>query len=911
MNEVKFRISLITDGKEKIVDAKTNVRQLAQAFSKAKDDANLLRNSLFLYSGVTQVFDSLNNSVQNVLGVFKDLIAANAEEVVAGAKLANNMRNTMAATDAEVQSIKELCAAQQRLGVIGDEVQLAGAQELATYLTKKQSLEQLIPVMNDMLAQQYGLTASSEQAAQIASMLGKVMDGQVGALSRYGYKFDEAQEQVLKFGTEEQRAAVLTDVVTSAVGGMNAALAQTDAGKAKQMANNMGDLKEKIGALLAPYEELIVKIGNWTMAINQTISVTSSVMGGLKTMRTFLLGIESAAYSCNMAFRAFVVEEKVLGMVSRATGVSLTTLKVAIRGVLIASVVGAAVVALTWALEKLVFSSDKAADGLDGVSDASQRLQQQVDAEKSAYSNARVEMDKEIQKLSELIKSKGNTAGAVQELNNKYGEAFGYHKTASEWYKTLTENSEAYCRQLGLEAKMKVLAAQGADIDFDIEKYKKQLLSLALKGELKEVKHTPTVEDEYGNTYGGASYEVYTDSAKSVMKKLGDAFEIQKQIEEKQNFFAQQMADNAKSIKTSPTAPTKPTGGDKNTGKEPLKLVEQPKSLEDLKNNVQYYEQAVSKADKADKEHLKTLVGKLDAAKQLVAAFEQNMEKLRLEGEGMSLKLRLEGWQEIDKELRAKGISLEGKEAQPIGVPVVLKPADVQRQMDWMPKAKPLDTTTPDYKRSRYDFLSQQAQRVQQDFEIGIIGENEALSKIEDINAALRGLGLNEIEIPLQTENVDKAKKKFEGATDAVGQMGQSLAGLGSALELPELNIAGTIAQAIATMALGYAKASATPKDPFTWLAFAATGLAQLTAMIASVKQATAFAQGGIVSGPTMALVGEYAGASNNPEVIAPLDKLRSMIGPQEGINGRVVFKIEGRTLRGVLEREHHHLARS
>jgi len=40
-----------------------------------------------------------------------------------------------------------------------------------------------------------------------------------------------------------------------------------------------------------------------------------------------------------------------------------------------------------------------------------------------------------------------------------------------------------------------------------------------------------------------------------------------------------------------------------------------------------------------------------------------------------------------------------------------------------------------------------------------------------------------------------------------------------------------------------------------------------------------AFANGGIVSGPTMGLVGEYPGAANNPEVIAPLDKLKSMIG--------------------------------
>ena len=39
------------------------------------------------------------------------------------------------------------------------------------------------------------------------------------------------------------------------------------------------------------------------------------------------------------------------------------------------------------------------------------------------------------------------------------------------------------------------------------------------------------------------------------------------------------------------------------------------------------------------------------------------------------------------------------------------------------------------------------------------------------------------------------------------------------------------------------------------------------------------FANGGIVSGPTMGLMGEYPGAKTNPEVVAPLDKLKSMIG--------------------------------
>ena len=39
------------------------------------------------------------------------------------------------------------------------------------------------------------------------------------------------------------------------------------------------------------------------------------------------------------------------------------------------------------------------------------------------------------------------------------------------------------------------------------------------------------------------------------------------------------------------------------------------------------------------------------------------------------------------------------------------------------------------------------------------------------------------------------------------------------------------------------------------------------------------FANGGVISGPTMGLMGEYPGAANNPEVVAPLDKLKSMIG--------------------------------
>jgi hypothetical protein len=66
----------------------------------------------------------------------------------------------------------------------------------------------------------------------------------------------------------------------------------------------------------------------------------------------------------------------------------------------------------------------------------------------------------------------------------------------------------------------------------------------------------------------------------------------------------------------------------------------------------------------------------------------------------------------------------------------------------------------------------------------------------------------------------------------------------------------------------------------------------------------TAFAQGGIVSGPTLGLVGEYPGASTNPEVIAPLDKLKSLIGGNgEGSGFIAETRISGRDLSIVLNR--------
>ena len=86
----------------------------------------------------------------------------------------------------------------------------------------------------------------------------------------------------------------------------------------------------------------------------------------------------------------------------------------------------------------------------------------------------------------------------------------------------------------------------------------------------------------------------------------------------------------------------------------------------------------------------------------------------------------------------------------------------------------------------------------------------------------------------------------------------------------------------------------------------AIASVASILAAIAHPPKASAFAEGGILFGPTYALAGEYPGASNNPEVIAPLDRLSSLLGTdkQPTTTGEVSFKIRGRELVGILNKE-------
>lgn len=261
------------------------LRNMAGAFDKVSDEATNAANKVSLFEKMSMGAFGINNiigTMQTVVGKLKEFTDENQMAREAEAKLGQVMRNTMSASEQEIQSIIDLAAATEKLGVVEGDVQIAGAQELGTYLEKSSSLKKLMPVMNDMIAQQYGYNATQESAVSIATMMGKVMEGQVGALSRYGYKFDEAQEKILKFGTEEERAATLAEVISGSVGGMNMALGETPEGKMKQLSAELGEVRENIGASIVTFTQAFMP------AIQSAVNIVSIFASGLQSIASWM-----------------------------------------------------------------------------------------------------------------------------------------------------------------------------------------------------------------------------------------------------------------------------------------------------------------------------------------------------------------------------------------------------------------------------------------------------------------------------------------------------------------------------------------------------------------------------------------------------------------------------------------------
>ena len=433
----------------------TSFEQLAQALPRVTANASTLGVSvdelLASFATLTGVSGNTNEVATQMAAIFTALVKPSSEATemaekmgiefnAASIKAAGGLRNFLTQLDA---SVKEYAAAN---GVLEQEV-------YAKLFGSAESLRALTPLTNQ-LAEKF-----SENVDAMANSAGTI-NAAYNEMSSTG----SATTQMLK-----NQLGAITDVVAGFVGSA------------------------------MPFVSFIANTGVMVMSITSLVKTIKAlnIQQGILTLRSKAGGAAMLLFGLNASRSAAFT--RVFSAALKSGAYSATAFKIALKGLMITTVVGAAIVAVTSVIEYFVNKTDEATDKTNEFSEAE-------DAYKNAAANTKVELDKEIKALGDLITAKKDTTDAVNHLNAVYGDLFGSHKTASEWYDTLTRKSQIYVKQIGYEAQAKVLATKLAEKQIELEdNYAKRRALWKAGGAQKTTKRTIT-----NRSTGGDSYEVVT-----------------------------------------------------------------------------------------------------------------------------------------------------------------------------------------------------------------------------------------------------------------------------------------------------------------------------------------------------------------------------------------------------------------
>lgn len=871
---IPFNIKIRIDGKDVVVSSRRDVERLGEALNASTQRANRFRDSMIKWSAISSTVGNVYSSLQNLTNIMGGYIAKANAATEAQTKLTTVMRQRMSATAEDVASVNAAVAAQTKLGVVGGTVQRSGLQQLATFASHKRTLTALLPAMNNLLTQQKGLNATSEDAVGIANLLGKALQGQTGALRRVGITFSETQEKALKAGNEGERAAMLAEIITQNVGNMNAELAKTDAGKAKQLANSFGGVMVNIGKALMPYQSMIAQFGQLGMAVTGVVQFGTALAGcgraaaGAVTKLLKWAPVSQVVRQASVGMGA--VLEVLIGKL-RGVEVGATTTATAIRTLKVASVVGLALAALSAIIYGVSKTLEQSKQALSAEAVAKQtnkqlteQLTERLKDSKAAVADNIAQLYKDIAVTKDWNGTKAQEKKKVEELNSRYGETMGYFSSVSEWYKALTENSQAYCDQLTIEATMRALANQAATNNMkldDLEEKRKKASTVR-----------QTLAQQHPFLYGmmvaeGANLDTMHKGIRGTSERERIDAQI-KAVKADNLRLKQQMAAYAKKgqaitfkVKGSPEPPTTTTTTTHTTPTTPTTpapaandVVDEPEitdgilSIRQLDELVEkLYADLLALPDTKVKEAL-DIQDDIDTLEDYRKKLE-TLQRMRYERSGG-----------LQADMGASG-TIGGNVAGNTGRvdlaalvrPVLPSAEELEAKKKELQGVSGFDIIAKiDLRNNEAEDLRRQLETVAAAVDAGEIGREMGEMLADGINKQLAGIGKVPLRFGKILRNTDSVKERMDKAADAINQVGSALQGMGSAFELPELNIAGTIAQAIATTAMGFAQASANEGkngNLWEWVAATAVGMAQLMAIISAVKGSTGYATGGIVGG--------------------------------------------------------------
>lgn len=786
----------------------TSFEQLAQALPRVTGNAA-----------------TLDVSIDELMATFSTLTGVSGNTAEVSTQLA-------AVFTALIKPSSEASKMAEQMGISFNAASIKAAGGLQNFLTDLDKNVKQYAQKSGMLEQEiYGkLFGSAESLRAIGPLTGQLAE-----------KFDE-------------NISSMKDSAGTIEGAFSTVSSSTSA-KLQILKNNATGITDIISKALTPALPVLnfsAQVGNSVVAI----------LALKKAVDTFTIA-QKAASAASVVWRSVslsvVATTRLVSASFNGAAVGATTLRVAIKGLMVASGIGIAIVALTEIISSFSSASSSAskkaeeqAEAMKSMNSAADEVKNAYDSTlKSTYSELMSKYDKlkegwkslstEQQKVQWIKDNKdafrelglkisglsdaenifsGNTQNIVASFERR-AKAAAYAAKLVELYKRqldLKKRSEAVDKAINdataefrkdptfrdsgpyaaQEEKKRVgIAAVGTDLkhggDGNIEKLKRDLNDVNTEiDEAKDALQTLKKEDP------AKTVNIPAVNTANSTANTPSAIEPKTYIEKLQAQLsaAQKEKDNALTIEARVEADAKVKKiqaqiDEATKGKVSIEAATEPTyivagSTDDKRKS---YSNAQQRIGNIRQDYDSGLIDKASAEKA-IADINDQLSALGLKPIEVHFKTPIE---ELQEQLQNAQRSLDEATTIEAKVKASAKIAEIQAEMDEATKGKVsiAAEVTPEYieqgsaadKRQSYSNAQQKISRIQNDYEIGIIGKDEAMKQIDEVNKELADLGLKPIKITLEPSGFDKAFEQIQKGWGSVQNISGGIQGISDALE--------------------------------------------------------------------------------------------------------------------------------
>ena len=254
--------------------------------------------------------DGLGNKITGAVGAYMSLqgvtnfITSAMEGSNLEANIVTQLGNVLKNVGSTKDAFRELNEESQKFeanGMYGATEMLAGAAELATYISDPEAIKSMMGTLaNYATGMSGGGALNSDQIVEYGTQLGKALMGTYDGLSKKGFELTDVQKKIIDgtatqaevadelgltlnevalMSEDMQKALVLDSVIGESWDGLYESMSNTPEGKIAMLQNAWGDVMDSVGHMVTPAVlKLFDTIRENMPAIKSTIMGISSVL---------------------------------------------------------------------------------------------------------------------------------------------------------------------------------------------------------------------------------------------------------------------------------------------------------------------------------------------------------------------------------------------------------------------------------------------------------------------------------------------------------------------------------------------------------------------------------------------------------------------------------------------------------